>query len=198
MTYQQWQSVARWLQSQGFNQQMIISMIGPPPAAPSGSPYGYGYGSGGGYPYSMGGGLDPMQQMLMALLGPSAIRATKAPYDLQMQAAKMGVNNPEAIASMINRVTRQLSPQLVQSVTRNVMPSIAARGLATSGPMTEQIVGEALAPYQMQEQQMAQQQVLSGLQAPFSVGSGLAGQYPESLIDYGMMVGATPSNPFAP
>jgi len=205
MNYQQWQQIAQRMQQLGFSQQDIIGMIGQPPAQTWGglyqmptsgaSPMGpapaanYGYNAS----YSQGGGLDPLQQALIALVGPEAIRATKAPYDLQMQAARMGVNNPMAITAMINRATRQLSPQLIQSVTRGVTPNIAMRGLATSPGMSEQMVAEALAPYAQANQQMAQNQILAGLQAPYSVGSGLAGEYPSSMVDYATMIGARPS-----
>jgi hypothetical protein len=100
-----------------------------------------------------------------------------------MKAARLGMN-PAALASLINRTTRQLSPQLINSVTRATTPGIAERGLATSPGMSQQIIAEALAPYQLQEQQMAQTDVFQGMQIPFSVGSGVAGGYPSDLANY--------------
>jgi hypothetical protein len=132
--------------------------------------------------------LSPMQQILQALLAPSVIGSLQAPYNLQMQAANIGMN-PAALTSRINQATRQLSPELIHSVTRATTPSIASRGLATSPGMSQQMIAEALAPYQLQEQQMGQQAVMGGMQLPFGVGSGLAGQYPESLVNLANVLG---------
>jgi hypothetical protein len=178
------------MMSGGASYAQVVQMIGPPPSQ---SPFG-GFGqTGGANPMQTGGGVNPMQQLLYALLGPTAIGATQAPYNLQMQAANIGMN-PAALTSRINQATRQLSPELIHSVTRATTPSIASRGLATSPGMSQQMIAEALAPYQLKEQQMAQQTVMGGMQYPFNVGGGLAGQYPSSLIDYATLLGA-PTGP---
>ena len=155
-------------QTPGATYQTVISMIGPPP----------------------GQSITPMQQMLTALLAPQVIGETQAPYNLQMQAARTGMN-PAALTSLINQSTRQLSPELIHAVTRATTPSIASRGLATSPGMSQQMVAEALAPYQMDEQQLAANTVMGGMNLPFGVGSGLAGQYPSNLIDWASLMGAS-------
>jgi hypothetical protein len=191
MNYQQYQQLAAALQQQGWSQQDIISALGPPPQQTFGNylmpPSGGAFsGTSGTVPPGVGtpsAPPNPIQQILQSLFGGLALGAEKAPYDLQMKAARLGMN-PAALSSLINRTTRQLSPQLIHSVTRATTPGIAERGLATSGGMSEQIIAEALAPYQLQEQQMAQNQVFQGMGYPFQVGSGIAGGYPSDLAQF--------------
>ena len=171
-------------------QQIVNSLMIPAPAGP-----GYTYQQAvqmvmqqQGMPQPMQS-ITPMQQMLTALLGPQVIGATQAPYNLQMQAARTGMN-PMQLTSLINQATQQLSPSLIHAVTRATTPSIASRGLATSPGMSQQMVAEGLAPYQMQEQQLAANTVMGGMQLPFGVGSGLAGEYPAELQKLAMIMGA--------
>ena len=135
--------------------------------------------------------ITPMQQMLTALFSPQVIGATQAPYNLQMQAANIGMH-PQQLTSLINQATQQLSPALIHAVTRATTPSIASRGLATSPGMSQQMVAEALAPYQMDEQKLAADTVMGGMGLPFGVGSGLAGEYPGTLQNFANIMGAQP------
>jgi hypothetical protein len=144
-------------------------------------------GAGGGQ-----GGI--LQQLMMALGGGAALGATKGPFDLQMQAAQTGMN-PQAQAQGIGALTKPLSQQLVRSVMSATSPNIAARGLATSPGMSQYITSQALAPYALQEQQLAQNQYQFGQRQPFGVGGGIAGEYPQALAELPYLmsqIGSTP------
>jgi len=141
---------------------------------------GAGFGGAGGGLAAGGGGL--LSALAMLLGGTSALGATAAPYNLQMQAAKTGLN-PSAMASGINQLARPLSKNLISSVSRAAAPGIEGAGLATSPGMSEYITAQALAPYELQEQQLGESAYLAGQRQPFGVGSGIAGEYPAALAE---------------
>lgn len=135
-----------------------------------------------------------MQQLMMALGSAGALNATRNPYNLQMQAANNGMNGMGAVQS-INQMTRPLSRNLINSVSADVNPSIQMKGLGTSPGMSQYITARALAPYELQEQQLAQNQYQFGQDQPFKVGSGVAGQYPQALAELPYLmsqIGSTP------
>lgn len=87
--------------------------------------------------------------------------------------------------------TPQLQKQLVSSVWNSQAPTLASAGLSTSPGMATAILGNALAPYQMQEQQFAantamntlglsNSDITGGFSAPFGIGSALAGYIPNT------------------
>lgn len=126
-------------------------------------------------------------------------------YNLQTTAAQ-NAQNPAYLNSAIQQLsgplfssvmgkvanqTPQLSKQLVSSVWNSEAPTLAGAGLSTSPGMATGILGNALAPYQMQEQQLAANTALGtlglgnsditgGLSAPFGIGSALAGYIPNT------------------
>lgn len=86
------------------------------------------------------------------------------------------MQNPQLLAQMINKATAPLSQALVQNVTNGVQGNLATRGLATSPGIFASTESQALAPYVLQNQQQAEQAVLSSLGAP----AGTFGQ-PQNL-----------------
>lgn len=150
-------------------------------AAQAAGPAG-GAGGGGA------GGIQGLLGQLLTLAGSAGqLGAEAGPFNLQMQAAETGMN-PQAEAAGIGALTRPLSRQLVNAVSRATAPSIASRGLATSPGMSQFITSEALAPYALQEQQLAQNQYQFGQRQPFGVGSGVAGQYPADIANLGYLM----------
>lgn len=88
-------------------------------------------------------------------------------FPMQEAAAMEGLS-PTVLSSAITAATKPLSSNLVNSVMDyTVGPALAKSGLSESPGMATSILGQALAPYQQQEQQMAEQAVLQGLQLPF-------------------------------
>lgn len=83
------------------------------------------------------------------------------------------LQNPAKLASAINATTQPLSTALTQDVGNQVQGYLAERGLATSPTIAAATEAQALAPYQLQEQQLAEQGILGTLN-PFSnrIGSG--------------------------
>jgi hypothetical protein len=153
--------------------------------AGAGSPFGAPGGGSGGTPGAPGGGggmQDILSQLAMLFEGVQGINAVKKPWDLQMDAAKTGMN-PALMNQRIQAMTRPLSQQLVKSVTRATTPGIAEAGLATSPGMSQQMIAEALAPYQIQEQQMGQNAAFQSMTPAFQVGAGSAGLYPSAGVD---------------
>lgn len=164
-----------FLMQQGYNPQQAYQLV-------------QQYGGGSGAPQGI------MQQLMMAIGGYGAMNATRNPYNLQMQAANNGMNGVGAV-QQINQMTRPLSRQLINSVSADVNPSIQMKGLGTSPGMSQYITSRALAPFELQEQQLAQNQYQFGQRQPFSVGSGVAGQYPQALAELPYLmsqIGSTP------
>jgi hypothetical protein len=69
--------------------------------------------------------------------------------------------NPAAAAQQINSLTQPLSQGLTQDVGNNVQGYLAERGLSGSPNVTAEVLAQALAPYQQQNQQTATQEFMS-------------------------------------
>lgn len=169
MNYQQ---MFQMLLMQGATPQQAFQMLGPPPS-------GQQQNTPGVTPGNNGPVGDALAQLLSVFGSSKATSATQAPYGLQMDAAEQSMN-PATMNARIGAFTKPLSNQLVGSIMRSTAPNIAARGLATSPGMTQQIDAEALAPYEMQEQQLGSSNAFRSFEPSFQVGSGTAGSYPES------------------
>ena len=131
---------------------------------------------------------DPMSALLTLINTPFALNALRTPYNMQMQAAQTAMN-PNAMMARYGQFFRPLSKQLTNEVTEAAGPSIAARGMATSPGQVSRMLGEALAPDVMQEQNQAMNAAMGSMQMPFNIGSGVAGQYPSSLAGMGQSTG---------
>ena len=136
----------------------------------------------GGAPGGSGGIMDFLYPLMMAYQGQKGISAVQKPFNQEQEAANIGMN-PTLLMQRIKAMTQPLSQQLIKSVTRATTPEIAEAGLAQSPGMSQQITAEALAPYELQEQQMGQQAAFGGLSLPGQVGAGAAGAYPSAGID---------------
>jgi hypothetical protein len=133
-------------------------------------------------------GAQGMLGQLMTLLGAGSATGIEGNvFGQQEQAAQTGLN-PQATARGINQLTKPLSRQLINSVSRASAPGIEGAGLATSPGMSQQITAQALAPYELQEQQLGQSAFEAGQNRPFSVGSGAAGGYPSDVANLGYLM----------
>jgi hypothetical protein len=164
-------------------QQMLASSLSPSSTSAS----SYGYSGGYGQPIvalpSLGQQLGMTSpESILAALGMIGFGGYEGYNALQQQLNAMNfAQNPAAMMGRIRAFEQPLSQNLIHSVMRDINPSIAARGLATSPGMTQQITAEALAPYEMQEQQQAIGLTGQGLRYPFELGSGAAGWLPSAL-----------------
>jgi hypothetical protein len=124
----------------------------------------------------------PAPASILAALGMLGFSGYEGYNALQQQLNAMNfAQNPAAMMERIRAFEQPLSQNLIHSVIRDINPNIAARGLATSPGMTQQITAEALAPYEMQEQQQGIGLTEQGLGYPFQLGSGAAGWLPNAL-----------------
>ena len=76
------------------------------------------------------------------------------------------MQNPALLAQMINKATAPLSQALTQNVTNSVQGNLATRGLGQAPGIFSSTESQALAPYVLQNQQQAENAVLSSLGAP--------------------------------
>lgn len=76
------------------------------------------------------------------------------------------LKHPELMAAAINKLTQGISPALKQSVMNMVQGQMAERGLAQAPGIFAATSEQALAPYALQQQQLAQQQFLATLGIP--------------------------------
>ena len=137
----------------------------------------------------MGGAMqDPISALLTLFNTPFAMNALRTPYQMQLQAAKTAMD-PGAMMARYGAFYRPLSRQLINEVTSAVGPSIAERGMSTSPGQISRMLGEALAPEVMQNQQQAMNAAMGTMQLPFNIGAGVAGEYPSSLAGMGTSTG---------
>lgn len=66
-------------------------------------------------------------------------------------------NNPQAMAARIRALQQPLNQGLVSGVGNEVQGYLAERGLALSPAIQSQVMAQALGPYQVKEQELAQQ-----------------------------------------
>jgi hypothetical protein len=86
--------------------------------------------------------------------------------------------NPAQLSAMVNAATQPLSGALIQSVNNSVQGNLASRGLSQAPGIFASTEEQALAPYLLQQQQEAQQQVLSSL--GLGQGQQPGAQFPQS------------------
>lgn len=73
-------------------------------------------------------------------------------------------NNPAAMSARIRALQQPLSQGLLSGVGNEVQGYLAERGLALSPSIQSQVMAQALGPYQLKEQELAQQQALAPFQ----------------------------------
>lgn len=77
--------------------------------------------------------------------------------------------NPGLLSQQINATTQPLSKELQDYIGNIVQGQVQQKGLGQSGPVFEETLAQALAPYAIQEQQMGQSALFNALQLPLSV-----------------------------
>lgn len=76
------------------------------------------------------------------------------------------MKNPAALAQMVTKAEQPLSQSLIQNVENTVQGNVASRGLAQAPGIFATQESQALAPFVQQNQQQAQNLVLSSLGLP--------------------------------
>lgn len=103
----------------------------------------------------------------------NAITRGKAIGSLESSEKKFANLTPEQLSSLVSRATAPLSAGLTQSVGNQVQADVASRGLAESPGVFAATESQALAPYEMQQQQMALQLVLKQLGLPIEYADAI-------------------------
>ena len=93
----------------------------------------------------------------------------------QLQSAEKRFANltPEQFSSLVTRSEQPLSQNLLESVGNQVQADVASRGLAESPGVFATTESQALAPYEIQEQQMAMQRILTQLGLPIEYANSI-------------------------
>jgi hypothetical protein len=121
----------------------------------------------------------------------------KALVDRQIYYAK----HPEAVANLVAQDTKPLSSGLTSSVSNVVNANLAEQGLSQAPGIQTQVLSQALAPYQQQEQQFAIQEAFKSLGLPAEAlaslnstmnPTGLAGMLKNILPGSGSSSGGGP------
>jgi hypothetical protein len=81
--------------------------------------------------------------------------------------------HPEAIANMVTGLTKPLSTGLVKGTENIVNASLAEQGLSQAPGIQTQVLSQALAPYQQQEQQFALQEAFKAIGLPIEALSAI-------------------------
>lgn len=89
-------------------------------------------------------------------------------------------NDPSKVAAGIAQLQAPLSQGLVSSVGNTVQGQAAERGLSTSPGIYSTMLSQALAPYQLQEQQLASDAYFKSLGLPISARPSPFGPFPQS------------------
>lgn len=87
---------------------------------------------------------------------------------------------PSQLAANIQQLQQPLSQGLTQSVGNTVQGQLAERGLSQSPGIYADVLAQAIAPYQQQEQQMATNAYFQKLGLPISARPSPFGPYPQT------------------
>lgn len=87
---------------------------------------------------------------------------------------------PDAIAKGTMSLERPLSNSLIHNVTNATSANLAERGLSEAPGIQAQAISQGLAPYELQEQQMAQNAFFQKLGLPISARPSPFGPFPQS------------------
>jgi hypothetical protein len=74
--------------------------------------------------------------------------------------------HPEAISNMVTAATKPLDTGLTKGVENIVNASLASQGLSQAPGIQSQVLAQALAPYQQQNQRLALNEVLAAIGLP--------------------------------
>ena len=120
-----------------------------------------GGGGGGALGQTMGLATGPLSLMQM-ISQMSLASKEKSALDREMWWAK----NPQAISGLVTQMTQPLSQGLVKGTENIVNASLAQQGLSQAPGIQSQVLAQALAPYQQNEQQMALTEALKAIGLP--------------------------------
>jgi hypothetical protein len=102
--------------------------------------------------------------------------------------------NPQAISAIAAKLQQPLSSGLTSGVGNVVNASLAEQGLSQAPGIQSQVMSQALAPYQMQEQQMALEAALQAIGLPAQALAAIRGSMnPMQLAS--MLKGILPGQP---
>lgn len=106
--------------------------------------------------------------------------------------------SPEQLSAMVAKAEQPLSQSLLNAVGNRVQADVASRGLAESPGVFSTTESQALAPYQLQEQQNAMQLIMKKLGLPAETIAALRGSPPADVSSIFQRLAAskgTPSDP---
>jgi len=87
---------------------------------------------------------------------------------------------PDQVTRMISQYQKPLSSNLINNVTNTVQGQMASRGLAQAPGIFSQGIAQGLAPYEVQEQQLAQDALFKKLGLPISSKPSPFGPFPQT------------------
>ena len=87
------------------------------------------------------------------------------------------MSNPANVAAGINKLVTPMSGALQSSIANQVQAEMATRGLATAPALFSEAMAQAMAPYQMNEQQLASQNYFSEMGLPLRIPLGNISPY---------------------
>lgn len=154
-------------------------------------------------PASAGGGLNLGNILKLGLTGAGTVGDIVSTMKQNQALNKILYyqKNPAAASAAVASMEQPLSQGLTQEVGNNVQGYLAERGLAQSPEETAAVLGQALAPYQQQNQTSAEnlfEDTLNPAKAGFGTPSDLTNLlklwFPSGTATPGMPSG---SNPFA-
>lgn len=103
----------------------------------------------------------------------NSITRGKEVGNLQTAEKKFASMTPEQLSGLVSRATQPLSAGLTQSVGNQVQADMAGRGLAEAPGVYAATESQALAPYELQQQQMALQLVMKQLGLPIEYAQAI-------------------------
>lgn len=103
----------------------------------------------------------------------NSITRGKAIGNLQSAEKKYASLTPEQLAGLVSRAEQPLGQDLTQSVMNTVQADLGSRGLSQAPGIFGAEEAQALAPYKLQQQQMALQLVLKQLGLPIEYADAI-------------------------
>lgn len=113
-----------------------------------------------------GGGLASLLNLGTGLFGAINQFSLAGKEKSAMDQAIYYSKNPGAINSLVNQFEKPLSSGLTSGVGNIVNASLAEQGLSQAPGIQSQVLSQALAPYQQNEQQMAIQEAFKAIGLP--------------------------------
>jgi len=137
--------------------------------------------------------IQPVNALFGMINQHSLAAKEKAALDRSIYYSK----HPEAISNLVSSMTKPLSSGLVKGTENIVNASLGEQGLSQAPGIQGQVLAQALAPYQQNEQQMAIAEVFKALGLPAEALAGIQStQRPNDLA--AMLKGILPQTPPTP